>query len=324
MDPVKRAQEELDALLAEQQTTAPALDANGNPAGSAPVDDGIPAAVAAEADTPAATNPAEQPQPAVEKPEHDAAYWQARFEIVQGKYNAEVPRLSAEVASLKRQLDAALVQTQPELDANGEYRSKHISDGVRATRAYKKMAEEFGTDYAENHFEASAVTAQEAARAEMQPVREEAAAGAKDRLHSDIDRLSPNWMQTNDDPQFIQWAQVNRERYSGLPLIDILNDAYSQGDAVRVATVFNDYHELKRNHQPTNQQTPPDPNALIAPSNRGSASQTVDNNKGKVWTESEAETTLDAIIAGRIKGAQAKELEAEITKAYGEGRVLAR
>lgn len=325
MDPVKRAQAELDEMLAEVNAANPAPTAGeGNPAPAAPAPEGTPAPAATDVNTQTpAPNPDPTPAP---QPTHDAAYWQSRFEVMQGKYNSEVPRLSAEIANLKKQLETAAAAPPAETQENGEYRSPHVSDAVRQTRAYRKMAAEFGNDYAENHFEGAAVTAREAAQAEVTPLREEAAVNARDRLHADIDRLSPNWLKTNDDPAFIQWAQTTVERYSKLPLIQLLNDAYASGDAAGVATIFNDYAAQNTNRQPAeNTQAPqPSPDALIAPSNRGSAAQTVDSNKGKVWTESEAERTLDDIIAGRIKGAQARELEAEITRAFGEGRVLPR
>lgn len=325
MDPVKRAQAELDEMLAEMDAGTPAPTAGeGNPAGAAPAPEGTPAPAAPDADTQTpAPNPDQAPAP---QPTHDAAYWQSRFEVMQGKYNSEVPRLSAEIAALKRQLETLTAAPAANDAKPGEYRSPHVSDAVRQTRAYRKMAEEFGNDYAENHFEGAAVTAREAAQAEVTPLREEAAVSARDRLHADIARLSPNWLRTNDDPAFIQWAQSSVERYSGMPFIQLLNDAYASGDAIRVATIFNDYEALNANRQPTD-STPnpqPSPDALLAPNNRGSASQSVDNNKGKVWTEAEAERTLDDIVAGRIKGQAAKELEAEITRAWNEGRMLAR
>lgn len=327
MDPVKRAQAELDEMLAEMDAANPAPTAGeGNPADAAPAPEGTPAPAATDvnAQTPA-PNPDPTPAP---QPTHDAAYWQSRFEVMQGKYNSEVPRLSAEIAALKRQMETLAAAQQPATGENGEYRSPHVSDAVRQTRAYRKMVEEFGNDYAENHFEGAAVTAREAAQTEVTPLREEAAASARDRLHSDITRLAPNWLQTNDNPAFIQWAQSNVERYSGLPLIQLLNDAYTTGDAIRVATIFNDYEALNANRQPTdsNPNPQPSPDALLAPNNRGSASQTVDNNKGKVWTEAEAMKVLDDIAAGRIRrgSSQANELQAEIDRAYAEGRVLAR
>ena len=46
----------------------------------------------------ASGTPAPQPDPPVVE---DAAYWKNRFEVVQGKYNAEVPRLAEQVRGSK-------------------------------------------------------------------------------------------------------------------------------------------------------------------------------------------------------------------------------
>jgi TPR repeat protein len=65
------------------------------------------------------------------------------------------------------------------------------------------------------------------------------------RLHANISKLAPNWMTTNDDPKFIEWAKSTREYKSGTAIIVLLNEAYERGDAGSVAAIFNDY-DLKK------------------------------------------------------------------------------
>ena len=328
-DPVKRAEAELDVLMAEMKANAPTLDAAGNPVTTAPEAAGIPsvgdiASNEQTAQTPAAAS-TENKQPQSE----DAAYWRNRCEVVLGKYNSEVPRLSAELAHVKRQLSeqqAAKVVTPAESQVDGDdYRSPHVTDELRASRSYMKVAKEFGTDYAETHFEGAALTAKQIAKAEMQPVQEQVALNASDRLHDDISRLSPNWMTTNDDPTFIAWAKATREPYSGAAVIDLLNQAYSSGDANRVATIFNDYNQSSSStHNNSVVTGRPSADDLVAPNRRGSAAQTTaDTHQGRIWTEKEVDRFFDDHSRGRYENRkkEAKEIEAEIGRAYAEGRV---
>lgn len=71
------------------------------------------------------------------------------------------------------------------------------------------------------------------------------------RLHSDISKLAPNWMTTNDDPKFIAWAQSTREPKSGTTIIVLLNEAYKRGDADSVAAIFIDYNLKNHGLYPT-------------------------------------------------------------------------
>lgn len=328
-DPVKKAEAELDVLMAELKANAPAQVNAGNPADAAPAVAGTPAAGSADATTQATQNPGDTAAATQQSQPEDAAYWRNRCDVVLGKYNSEVPRLSAELANVKRQLSelqAVKATTPATAVADGDdYRSPHVNDEIRASRSYLKMAKEFGADYAETHFEGAALSAKQAARAEMQPMQDQMALSATDRLHADIARQSPNWMTTNDDPKFIAWAQSNKEPYSGMTVIDLLNNAYKSGDAGRVAAIFNDYNQkLTSTSTTTDTSGLPSADDLVAPNRRGSSAQTnADLHQGKIWTEVEIDKFYDDHSRGRYENRQkeAKEIEAEISRAYKEGRV---
>jgi hypothetical protein len=322
-DPVKKAEAELDELVAEMKAAASAPDVAGNPVTSAPEPAGTPADVTTQQ---AAPNPEVN---SVDNHVENATYWRNRCEVVLGKYNAEIPRLNADNANLKRQvaeLQAARPATMVVAETEGDdYRSPHLDDVIRSSRAYVKMAKEFGTDYAETHFEGAAIAAKQAARAEMQPMQDNIALSATERLHAAISAQSPHWMTTNDDPQFISWAKSTAEPYSGSVIIDLLNGAYSSGDANRVATIFNDYNQMLTSTTTSHVNTGrPNAESLVAPTKRGSSAQTIaDSSLGKVWTEVEIDRFYGDHARGRYSNRlkEAKEIEAEISRAYSEGRV---
>jgi len=328
-DPVKKAEAELDVLMAGLKANAPAQVNEGNPADAAPSVSGTPAVTTEDAITQASQNPGNTPTVAQQSQPEDASYWRNRCDVVLGKYNSEVPRLSAELAHVKRQLtelQTVTSATSSTVTAEGDdYRSPYVNDEIRASRSYVKMAREFGTDYAETHFEGIALSAKQVARAEMQPMQDQMALSATDRLNAAITLLSPNWMTTNTDPQFITWAQNNKEPYSGQIVVELLNSAYASGDADRVATIFNDYNQkLTLTSNITDATALPSADDLVAPNRRGSSAQTnADLHQGKIWTGVEIDKFFDDHSRGRYENRrkEAKEIEAEISRAYKEGRV---
>jgi len=251
-----------------------------------------------------------------------------KYHTLQGKYNAEVPRLQGEnaqlkgqVETLKRQLQDVIQVKSGEGNADGSaYVSPYVTNEDRSTRAYQSMLKDFGQEYAETHFEAAA----EKTHREMQPLREESAANERNNFHSVITRLSPNWERLNNEQGFIDWSKSSTEPYSGKTLNQLLNESYHGNNAAGVAKVFNDYEaHLSKTATPARTNPADERLAMVQPSKRGSATgNEIDANKGKVWTHAQACKSLDDIAAGRIKGKQALDLEAEITKAYSEGKVI--
>jgi hypothetical protein len=315
LDPVKRAEAELDALIKEVEAAASSETENTDK--SAPGQDETPQAPATELKT-------VTPAPEQNSQHDELAKANQRYEILQGKYNAEVPRLSAQIADLKRQIasQAAKPAVSENIDPDPEYKSPYVTDAMRESRSYRKMLKEFGQDYAETQFESAAVAGQAVAQAEIKPLAEQTAMNDRDRLHGAIDQLAPNWQTTNDNPAFVTWAQETVEPYSGLPLIDLLRDAYAAHNAARVAKIFNDYATISTAKPDTTTQ--PNVDALISPTKRGSSSQAnADQHQGKVWTEAEIERFFDDHARGRYdnRRKEAADLEMEINRAYKEGRV---
>jgi hypothetical protein len=320
-DPVKKAEREvaeLEELIKQAQNLRPEEQQ----------DTGAEADPAKLQETQEAANRAKTAQTLTPGSEEKYAALEQKHLTLQGKYNAEIPRyqgenaqLKSQVESLKRQLQEVIQVRAGEGNADGTaYVSPYVTSEDRSTRAYQSMLKDFGQDYAETHFEAAA----EKTHREMQPFREENAANGRNTFNAHIASLSPNWERLNNDQDFITWSQTTSEPYSGKTLNQLLNEAYHGGNAAGVAKVFNDYEA-----QASKTLTPANPNpaderlAMVQPTKRGSATgNEIDANKGKVWTHADACQVLDDIAAGRVKGKQATDLEAEITKAYTDGKVI--
>lgn len=315
MDPQKRAQAELDELLKEI-AVPPQGDAPQSDTGQPP----------APADTPPV--PAPTPEPAAPAPEPAAPdpQWQHRFESLQGKYNAEVPRLHAELRDLRNQLAQLRSQPMPAAPAP-----------VEETEHYQALVEEYGEKAAKAML---GLTRSEATKAsetvvqrEIQPVAQSVQDQSRELLHTQIARLSddPGWETLGfHDPGFNAWTQQNVDHYSGKTLNQLLNEAYSAGDAVRVARFITDY---KAAIAPPPSTTPPAPTApapgqvamTVPPKRSTAAGDMTDTNPGKVWTTAEIDKFYaEWTNSGKYRGkeAEAKAIEKEILSALAEGRVL--
>lgn len=89
--------------LQNPASAEPAEPAQQQPAEPATTEPATPPEPETSGVRPAEPEPSQAPQP-----QQDLAYWQNRFGILQGKYNAEVPALNAKV----KELEAALVEAR--------------------------------------------------------------------------------------------------------------------------------------------------------------------------------------------------------------------
>lgn len=348
-DPLKRATEELDALMEEAGLKpAPEVEPDPNPA---PGDDG------AHTEPPAPAEPQPEPQPPADPPaepqpsprqEESAEYWKSRFLTIQGMYKSELRRetaaLTDEVNRLKREIEtltsAPIAAPKPSGDGNTPaenvvQRSPHVTDDIRKSTAYRRMAAEYGEQYAEMQAEQNILTAKAAAQSELQPIREEMAQDAQARFDGALTGRVPGWIALNNDPNFIIWTQETVAPYTNRTLNELLNEAYHRRDLDATAQIFIDYQ--KRNQQPAAPATlsaqpapsPPAPDptqqAMVAPPRRGStAHATAENNNGKVWTMAE----IEKFYAKLERDPQLqfdpkmKATQAEIGKALAEGRIV--
>jgi hypothetical protein len=74
-------------------------------------------------------------------------------------------------------------------------------------------------------------------RGEMGSVQAETSNAFLTRMHATIGGLVPEWQDINRDQRFIQWVQLP-EVYSGVIRQQLMQEAWNNGDALRVAAFF--------------------------------------------------------------------------------------
>ncbi len=292
MDPVKREEEELAELeaflkeqgvMAEKATEEP--PAAQEPTGEPVANQEEPPQAAVEPSATKAQPQAEQ-QTTTPEDENSETYKQ-RWLSLQGMYRSETNRLRGEVARLNsiiEQLQSSQPAKQDAQDydnglAPGDegYRSRLVTDAMRNSRAYKVMAEKYGEDYAELHYEGIA-EAQQASAPQVQEQVERANQTAQELRELEVQRLLstqvPEWQALNVDPNFIQWTQTNHAPFSGgRTYNEVLNAAYMSGDVLGCAEVFTSFMKLQQQtnvaaqtQTPNRTQTPPNtPDHLVTP-----------------------------------------------------------
>jgi len=316
---VMDADAEADRMLTEnaQPSAAAAPDPNAPPAAAPAAEPGR--------NTPA---PAEAPAaPATQTPPTPAADLETRFaqleqahKVLQGKYAAEVPRLSRRIRELEGE--------------NEQLRTRTAQPPAAAPQTPEELIamipEERRKEFGEQLMVAVAQTAREQARqivdAAVQPVADSVKLAAHERFKLQLTEKVPDWKEINQDGTgFFEWLEETDE-LSGLPRQALLNAAYSAGDVEKCAKFFTKFKGTNQADTPPNAPAAPPP--ATPPARPSLAQQVVPRPAGgppappkRTYRQSEVDTIVSNITKKRYPTAEAARLEQEIDAAYAEGRV---
>ena len=240
-------------------------------------------------------------------------------------YDAEVPRLHADLRDLKAQVDALrkAAETKPVEPAKPAVAEKLVTDAD---------VEAFGSDLIEVQRKVAREVAAEfrgeldAMRAENEKLREQltstgtqvSEASFEQRLY----RMVPDFEAVNADPKWIAWLN-EVDPLLRAPRSSVAQQAFNRGDAEGVAHYVSLFKQSNKPVEPTADKT----NELelqIQP-NRSATSTPPTSQKGKIYTNADIEKMFRKATDLGVKGRtdEAKKLEAEIDAAFMEGRVTA-
>lgn len=309
----------------------------------------------AAADPSAGTPPADGAQPAASAtpPAPAADGWEQRYKVLQGKYNAEVPRLQRQVQDLSstlEQLKAQGVATQGMLAALAQGRVAAPGGQSQTPVAPVKLVKdeevkEFGEDLTDFIKRVAQEAVLPAVEQKLQPVQQQVAEvrgqseedrrmalkAAHERLLATLDREIPDWRQQNNDPGFLDWLS-QADPYSGAARRDLLGKAYDGFDAPRIIAIFKGYraeHAVVTPTPPAAAPAQPDASQrkleeFTAPGTPKAGAAGAPNGAGKrTWTQAEIKQFYDDAAAGKFRNNKQRrdEIEREIHAAVREGRV---
>lgn len=294
-----------------------------------PVVEQTPSEVVAEAppeDVPEKVVPAEPvvEKPAVvepEKPEEEP--WKQRYLTLKGMFDAETPRLHAQVKELMKEV-AALTEAA---------KKAPIPEATPASSVTDAEEEAFGRDLID--------VQRRIAREAVAPVMAQVTALEKEntalrellgKTGSRVETMSfeqrlqatvPDFEQVNLDPKWVAWLDEVDPILRG-PRRSVAQAAFESGDAEAVAEYVKLFRAMTaKPAAPTPDKNEAELRSQVAP-NRTVAAPAPDARGGeKFYTEAEASKAFDRVSALNRAGKyeEASKLEAELTSAYNAGRV---
>lgn len=242
-----------------------------------------------------------------------------KYKVLQGKYNAEVPRLQKTVHAQSEQitsLQQQLVATQNLLASLGGQRSAAPAQPAQDTPpAPVKLIKdeerrEFGDDLIDlmrrvvreetaslpqeidRRVAPVARTVEQVASATEQAAQRD----AEDRrlaVFALLDAQVPKWKEINGDDEFLSWLDQN-DPYAGVPRGKLLQQAFQAHDGPRVVAFFRGYQNEHAVVTPAAPAPAPAPapqrklEQLVAPGSQKAGSTGTQDGSGKrVWTAKE-------------------------------------
>jgi DNA repair exonuclease SbcCD ATPase subunit len=270
-----------------------------------------------------------QPQDAVEKqtdtPPQAPDDWEQRYKTLQGKYNAQVPRLQQDIRRLQESL-SALENEKAQLQKAAETKPDDFQgQSTLDKEAFAEYGEDFGTlvDTIQKLEQRNAALSDEVQRlsGDVTQDRQAKAQEAYDRYLRDVtDRvaaLGGNLTQLDSSPQFLNWLRQYPEGEAESRHAK-LQRAESVKDVSATVEIFQEY--LGGTAPPAAPASTP-PN--MQPPSGPPAHPPTARPEGKMWTRTE----ISKFYADKVKGVyegrdeEAAQIEADIHAAPGEGRV---
>ena len=314
---------QVEAQLRELEALEKQLTEANNPAPAEP--------------TPTPAEPPQDPQPAPTEPKPveptptptepvvAEETWQQKYKTLKGMYDAEVPRLHADLRDLKAQVDnlRKAAETKPVEPAKPATTEKLVTDadveafGSDLIEVQRKVAREVAAEFRGEL---------EAMRAENEKLREQltttgtqvSEASFEQRLY----RMVPDFEAVNADPKWIAWLN-EVDPLLRAPRSSVAQQAFNRGDAEGVAHYVSLFKQSIKPVEPAADKTE-ELERQIQP-NRSATSAPPASQKGKIYTNADIEKMFrkatDLGVKGRVE--EARKLEAEIDAAFMEGRVTA-
>jgi len=276
---------------------------------------------------PPETPPPETPIPSDQPPEVVAPpqdrVWEQKYRTLEGKYQAEVPRLHATNKDLLRQID--------------ELKAKPPT--VVAPTPESLVTEKDVTDYGQDLIDVQ----RRVAREELAPLKAEISKrdtviaelqAALNKTTGEVSTVSfesrlakavPDFEQLNADPKWIAWLDEN-DPYTGEPRRAFAEFVYNNGDVVKLKQVVDFYKKSATPEAPApdvRQQRQAELERQITPTRTTSTAQTTTPASTRIYTEAQATKLFDDVRKMNIAGDydKAAKLEAELSDAYMQGRV---
>lgn len=282
------------------------------------------------------------------------ADWEHKYKVLQGKYNAEVPRLQRQIQENQQLLvdmRQQLTNTQTMLASLGPGQpAQNVAPPAQPAQRRVKDEEikAFGADLFDFIKRASLDAVEPELSRVAQPLEQRVAKtertvastaqtvteDAVRKLYAHLNEHAPDWTQLNELPEFLAWLG-EKDPYAGVPRGQLLTQAYQANDGPRVVAFFLGFKNEHAAVTPPPSSAPPASAGeaqmlqLVAPGTpkAGSASGAPNDAGKRVWTREDVQGLYRKINEFTRKNkpvpAELKSLEVDLIRAQSEGRIRA-
>jgi phage host-nuclease inhibitor protein Gam len=282
-------------------------------------------------DDPAPQDPAPAPAP---EPQGDA--WEARYKVLQGKYNKEVPRLTRDLGELREQLGLMTNQMR-ELTAA----PKQYNVDIESIAAEVPIHQEEVDEYGEELLDLMGRRALQAVLPEIRRIEariEEIARNLvgvnssvevnhHEKFLQRLDTEHKAWRKLNTDEGFLDWLE-ELDPFTGVARKHLLEDAVKNKDAERALTFFRAFEGDDRKPAAAapaaKRQQETAMARMAAPGQGRTASATSAPQEPELWTRSDIGRFYADVRKGVFRGREAEkdQIERSIIAAAAQNRVV--
>lgn len=321
----KAAQDEIDSLLNEVDPK----ETEANPAAN----------VTELHPTPEGGDP-ESPPAAELKPERTD--WKQKYNVLKGKYDAEVPRLSQDVRdantrinNLEDKLTGLATQTIVEEPATSrtDFTPEEVADygedllDVIGRKARSIVEVEYLPQMNTLNTEVASL------RTKLGETGQKVGKFETNEVFAQLDASVKDWRAVNIDPKFHEWLD-GVDPYSGVTRKDLMLQAFDRKNAHQVGSFFNGY--AQENAAVVMRSTDPQPSGqggthgstldlgnYIAPGTPRSGGDIGAPKEKRIWTNKEIGGFYSSVQKGHYKNRPDDKvrIEADIVAATREGRI---
>jgi hypothetical protein len=255
-----------------------------------------------------------QPKAAEQEPQAPIApvdTWETKYKVLQGKYNAEVPRMAAQIRelqseneTLKAKVSEAQTKIEPETSADAELFDPDLVALIRqeSAKAAREQVDPFRPAF------------------EGQRAKDEAEAriaseqGQQDRFLSALSSVHPDWQQVDGSAEFKRFL-IGTDARTGKVRQQVLEDSLKRFDPTDAILIFTEFKRALSS-------SPSGLAAQVTPAVAGAGASVTDGST-KVWTRKEIAAFYSDVTRGKYtrNPQEAAAIEADIEKAQKEGRI---
>jgi hypothetical protein len=274
--------------------------------------------------------------PPVEQGGDNQDDWQQKYQTLQGMYNADVPRLNAQVQELTQRgqqmeqlvatMQAVPAPTPEPVAPVSSLTDDEVEEYGESIDIMRKVSQEVAGHYQQqlssmqdriNELQGTVVP-------RVEQIANQQAQSAEQSFWSSLQSTVPNWREVNDSEAFQSWL-LETDPLSGLTRQTYLDDAQRNMDVTRVASFFQSWQSATGASvaQPNRTASNSELEMQVTPG-KGRTSGAPQSGGAKTYTPQDITKFFEKVRTGGFNGKEKERdaIERDIFAAQSDGRIV--